>query len=127
MRAILLLIVAFVTSGCATSRPTASPEDYAGARPNKVEVEQLLNSYFKKSLKDPDSIKDFALIGEPRIYSYSDGLGAGNNAVWLQCFRYNAKNTYGGYTGTTVYGAGFKGTGTSLGTYLHWVRELSVC
>ena len=52
MRLVLLLLATLIVIGCASNR-TASPEEYAGARPSKGEIEELLNAYLRKSLKDP--------------------------------------------------------------------------
>ncbi len=50
-------------------------------------------AHFRDTLKDADSVKDFSYRGKPELTAWGGGAG------WLVCYRMNAKNSYGGYTG----------------------------
>jgi len=62
----------------------------------KREVEHL-----QGALKDPDRLKQFEMLGAPVRITWYTGLLVTSeiDACLLVYFRYNAKNSYGGYVG----------------------------
>ena len=63
----------------------------------------MVRSLLDRTLKDPDSLKQFKMKGlKPKIWS--DNPSAPWFAGWLACFEYNAKNSYGGYAGVSPGG-----------------------
>lgn len=103
MRAALLFTLAL--SGC-SSAPKAPPINIdAGVKPTSAEAETAVRQYLARSLKDPESLKQFAMrqiIGTGWSRGWANG--GGTERGWLVCFEYNAKNSYGGYTGLKVDG-----------------------
>jgi hypothetical protein len=103
---IAALAVAAV-AGC-TVAPVAPP-DY-GDKPSVQAAEAEVNKYFRMQLRDPDSMKDL-VINEPDLACYPRGLinGGGQVCGHRVCASVNAKNAYGGYTGSKVYVFWFRG------------------
>lgn len=94
-RLLSVLVVAALLSGCAGGD---RPESVAAAALNYDEMKALVLSERGTIWKDPESIRD-AQIGNP--YSCSGGLshvGAMPNVC--VCVAANAKNGFGGYTGS---------------------------
>lgn len=89
--------IAISVAGCA-SIPTGQLIEPAGPEPTRAQADQVVIAALTRSLRDPDSLKQFSIQGEPQIVN---GLTAGRNIEqgWLVCFEYNAKNGYGGYAG----------------------------
>lgn len=99
------LLILLMLSACVQPGPDKKPASdklIYGAMP--AEYEAIIMSYLNNTLKDPDSIKNFA-IQEPRKGSVWGGMfnGFKREARWYVCFTYNAKNSYGGYTGQKEY------------------------
>ena len=80
-----ILAATFVASGCATS----SAEDLG---PPPSTYREVVAAHLKTTLFDPYSVRD-AMISEPRSGRSLSG------PKWNVCFRGNAKNRLGGYTG----------------------------
>jgi hypothetical protein len=88
-------------SGCAT--PPSAEElarlDY-GAYPENYE--QIIRAYFDRGLKDPSSLQISGGIPAP-TQSWQKFMGS-LKAGYRTCVTYNAKNSFGAYTGyTTTY------------------------
>lgn len=90
-------LLAIIIAGCATI-PTGQIIEPAGPAPTRSQAEGVILSTLARTLRDPESLRQFAINGEPQI---ANGTTAGRNIEqgWLVCFEYNAKNGYGGYTG----------------------------
>lgn len=116
MRWIPLLLFAALT-GCATAPTTSSPADY-GPEPDAQAARQAILQYLRKTLKDPDSLKDL-VIASPRRECYPRGLinGGGNVCAHKVCASYNAKNSYGAYAGTAVLVFWFRGNTAAGGVF----------
>lgn len=86
-------------AGCATI-PTGQIIEPAGPAPTRLQAEAVVLSALMQSLRDPESLRQFSIYGEPQV---ANGTTAGRNIEqgWLVCFEYNAKNGYGGYAGLT--------------------------
>jgi hypothetical protein len=111
MRAAALLPL--LLAGCA-STPTAPPLD-PGPMPSRAQAERAVKALLLPRLKDPDSLKQFGMA-EPIRTEWRTGLLVGNEAMagWLLCFEYNAKNSYGAYTGLQRDGYVFRNSGPDL-------------
>lgn len=55
-----------------------------------------------RTLRDPDSVKQFALLKGPLPLEAVTGGGAIERA-WLVCVEYNAANAYGGLVGLQTH------------------------
>jgi hypothetical protein len=88
--------------GC-TTIPTGQIIEPAGPAPTRAQAEQMVLPILQRSLRDPESLRQFAILGEPRLVN---GLTAGQNVEqgWLVCIEYNAKNGFGGYAGLKTDG-----------------------
>ena len=68
--------------------------------------QQSIEVYLDRNLKDPDSLKDFRIIGGPfkgfvNYGAFERGPTGKNfsNPMWYVCIEYRAKNSFGAYTG----------------------------
>lgn len=71
---------------------------------------EIVKEYVRSTFKDPYSIKD-ARISEPT--SVFVGLVNGGHVPGV-CVAMNAKNGFGGYTGTKVYSVAFSGSSVMM-------------
>lgn len=85
----LLAAAAFSLSAC-QSQVTA--DDIAAAGPPPENYRQIAATHLRNSLFDPYSVQD-AQISAPRVHNSVSG------PLWNVCFRGNAKNRFGAYTG----------------------------
>jgi hypothetical protein len=108
VRLLTVIVLYAVLTGCATAPPVV---DSPGPKPSLEKLEGMVLDYLQKSLKDPDSLKQFRVVSGPTLATWYTGVLAGNytNSGWLVCFEYNAKNSYGGYVGVKREGLAFKG------------------
>lgn len=97
----LIPCAAIVTLAACAATPTGLVIEEAGAQPSREQAESAVRAHMRRTLRDPDSVKDFAWISGPDLVT---GTTAGGNfeRAWLVCVEYNAKNAYGGYTGITT-------------------------
>ena len=72
--------------------------------------EPKLRDYALSLLKDPDSMKAFE-VTEPEIGRYYGGMfnGFKYEQRYYVCYRFNAKNSFGGYVGVKQHVAFFEG------------------
>jgi hypothetical protein len=98
---------AIALSACVNLNPyTQTVRIEAGPQPTAAQLEPLIKQRLAPALKDPDSLKQFRVINIMRTRYF---LGApisnpGAGEGWLACFEYNARNSYGAYTGLHVDG-----------------------
>lgn len=108
-------------AGCA-SVPTGQVLQEAGPRPTRAQAEAVIRAHLGRALRDPESLRDFALLSGPDLVT---GTNAGMNyeKAWLFCVEYNAKNAYGGYTGiaTESYPLRFSGSDLLIVSPINWV------
>jgi hypothetical protein len=93
MRALASLPLAVALAGCAASTPApqlVAPVSATEVQPANPRAE--IAAYLRATLKDPTSVRD-PMIGEPQ----NTWMGVGYR--YTVCVRFNAKNSYGGYTG----------------------------
>jgi hypothetical protein len=101
MKTFLCIFAAALFCGCVAvtpSKPTTvigGPNDY-GQYPTNYE--SLVTTYIKVYFKDPDSVKDLKVF-EPKQIIRDDFQGTKTYCYFVM-FWANAKNSYGGYTGT---------------------------
>lgn len=92
------ILLTVVLTGCTTPGGgllnTNIPAD-AGAAP--IHYEQVIKNYLRLTLKDPSSVMDFA-VGDPTLTSCAVGV-YGPFHGWQVPAVYNAKNSFGAYTG----------------------------
>lgn len=94
-------------TGCETSSPEALKK-VATIPPN---YRALTLEYFKKSLKDPYTVRE-AQITEPTPIFV--GLVNGGTAPGV-CVRLNSKNSFGAYTGLETHAVAFRGQNIAVG------------
>jgi len=97
----LMPCAAIVTLAACAATPTGQVIEEAGAQPTRDQAEGAIRTHLRRTLRDPDSLRDFAWLSGPDLVT---GTTAGGNfeRAWLVCVEYNAKNAYGGYTGITT-------------------------
>ncbi len=88
-------------AGCQTTPPNVKADISKGVPGDYREQVAL---YFRKSLKDPYSVRDAEISGPTTAFA---GILYGGT-VPAVCVRLNAKNAYGAYMGITTYAIGFK-------------------
>jgi len=97
-----LLIVSFSSlAGCVTA-PTEqelAALDY-GSHP--TDYKKTINEYLDRVLKDPPSKRVVFLAGPRTMYRKSPMLGGGIKAGYAVCADVNARNSFGGYTGSKL-------------------------
>jgi hypothetical protein len=77
--------------------------------PTDAQALEALQAYLGRTLKDPDSVKQFRVLTSPTWTTWR-GTGYWVNSMdggWLVCYELNAKNSYGGYTGLRTEGVVF--------------------
>ena len=99
---LIAILSVYVIVGCA-STSTQATVDHG---PSPVDYENAIMNYLDRNLKDPDSLKDFAILTVPRkgflnYGAFQTGPTGKNfsNAMWYVCIEYRAKNSYGAYAG----------------------------
>ncbi len=75
-------------------RPNYGPE------PSRAEAARLSIEYLKPLLKDPDSLKQFDIVSVRQMQYFNGAWESG----FRVCFEYNAKNSYGAYSGLSYGG-----------------------
>lgn len=95
-----LACAAIALTACG-SVPTGQVIAEAGAQPSREQAESAVRAHMRRTLRDPDSVKDFDWISGPDLVTGTTAGGSFERA-WLVCVEYNAKNAYGGYTGITT-------------------------
>lgn len=104
MRLTHSVVAALLLCGCGgTPVQQVAPQIDAGPPPTPEAAEQAARRHLARLLKDPDSLKQFAMLGSPHCVKWYRGAfrTGGMDAGWQVRFEYNAKNSYGGYVGVT--------------------------
>jgi hypothetical protein len=98
MMAIAVIGIAVSVVGCTANQKVAVPgESGIGQRP--LEYRAIVRDYLRKTLFDPYTVRD-AQISRPKPGDlYLEGTLGIHEPGWLVCFRSNAKNRMGAYTG----------------------------
>lgn len=121
---ITILATCAALAGCVTQPSTGEIAIQAGPAPTVEDSEQAVRAYLLNGLKDPDSLKQFRITGGPTYFTWYRGLvnGGGHDGAWLVCFEYNAKNSYGGYTGVKAdgYALRISNSGAQVVPWVNW-------
>ena len=98
-RKIACVIVMCLLSGCATP-PTQEEVANFDYGPYPTRYEKIIKEYYGRVLKDPSSAQ-YKNFTTPRTYWFSRPPLAGGGTLigHMVCVTYNAKNSYGAYTG----------------------------
>lgn len=93
------LAIAIALAACQTV-PTATGQviEEAGPQPSKEAALGAIRAHLARTLRDPDSVKQFAILSGPQPFQARTRGGALERG-WLVCAEYNATNGFGGYTG----------------------------
>lgn len=130
MSRLLLIALIGALSACATPR-TGETYIARGPMPSAEQAERAVRAYLARALKDPDSLKQFAITFGPSPVQWYRGLinGGGNEQAWLVCFEYNAKNSYGAYTGLKTDGVALRmaGSDTVVVPSVNWLIADTRC
>jgi hypothetical protein len=119
MKPNFFILLTLLISGCATTQTIES----TGPRPTNYK--QAVKDHVKESFFDPYSIRD-AEISQPLMASaVFDGVTPIPHSGWIVCFKANAKNRMGGYTGRQLTGLLFDGESikTVIGEPTHAVAH----
>lgn len=108
------LVAGALLAGCASKPPAELPAP--GPEPTAAQAEKIARDYLARVLKDPDSLKQFALVRGPYRKDYQITRWSPWNSGYIVCFTYNAKNSYGGYVGPKLAAIAIKGA--ESGPYL---------
>lgn len=116
-----------LVAGC-ESIPTGLVMQEAGPLPTRAQAESTIRAHLQRALRDPSSMKDFAVVSGPDLLL---GTNAALNyeKAWLVCVEYNAKNAYGGYTGIKPegYPLRFSGDDLVIISRINWIRQNRGC
>lgn len=94
-KVIALALIGAALSACATP-PTAQQVASADYGPFPDSYQETIKTYMASVLKDPDSARfDFSRTPVKAWYGYGE-----KTFGWATCAGVNAKNSYGGYTGS---------------------------
>lgn len=127
------LFAAFIAAGCKSrvqSRPAITYDELtqlAGQKPTSIEAQKLIFDYLSRTLKDPDSIKQFSLLEPMKPMRWF--VGQSQEFAWLACFEYNAKNSYGGYVGLQKDGVAIRNSNgiSQIVTNVNWAGTYTGC
>ena len=99
---IIVIFSILLISSCASK----SAQEAMDHGPSPENYKDAIQRYLDRNLKDPDSLKDFAILTEPKkgflnYGAFETGPTGKNfsNALWYVCIEYRAKNSFGAYTG----------------------------
>ena len=106
--AFLVIILSFFISQCSTTEKEEPARLSYQKKPTNPTA--LMQDYFKRNLKDPYSVRDFKILSKTKKgwamrrevlrRHYDEPMGENNGIpMWYFCAQYNAKNSYGAYTG----------------------------
>jgi len=97
----MLGLIVFLSS-CAST----TSQQVADHGPMPINYEEAIQIYLDRNLKDPDSLKDFAILTVPKkghvnygAFTKGPSGKTFSNAMWYVCIEYRAKNSFGAYTG----------------------------
>jgi hypothetical protein len=112
----VLVTIATLVSGCATTdEPLPSGFDYG---PPPSDIEQAVEAYFQRTLKDPESARYEYETGLIKVSCIQNIFKASQKSAWdpywAAVVRINARNSYGGYTGNKRYSALFVGDSVAM-------------
>jgi hypothetical protein len=99
------LLMSLSLTACVSCSPVTGSDHLAKNDPGPypTNYKQVVGNYLPASLKDPYSVQSLS-ASQPQKVTVDTGLaGGGNVQAWQSCVTYNAKNSYGAYTGIRYY------------------------
>ncbi len=98
----LVTAASYFMAACA-SNPAYEVEVERGPKPSLDVTLEFIHKNLQRTLKDYDSIKQFATVGElePVV---GTNIRDNYEQAWALCVEFNSKNSYGGYTGLKQHG-----------------------
>lgn len=114
---VVLIVPSFLLFGCVIQQtqpkrysPTLEQVQEAEATgkfgPQITDLDRMAHAYLDTKLKDPYTVMDFRILEGPRKAWLYGPLGGGRYGFrwgWSFPVQYNAKNSYGAYTGIKVH------------------------
>lgn len=98
-----ICISAAVLAGCSTVPDAAGTVvQEAGAKPTESAAVAAIRAHLVRTLRDPESVKQFAVLKGP-IHLEARTAGGAIERAWLMCVEYNAANAYGGFVGVQTH------------------------
>jgi hypothetical protein len=101
MRLGLLFLLLGLCGGC-VSAPTLQQQQDAYYGPEPKDYQEIVKNGMSALLKDPTSAT-YEFIMPPKKTWYGGGLSGPIQYGWGVCTSINAKNSFGGYTGSKLY------------------------
>ena len=92
-------VFALALLGCDAANQKIMTADEASLGPYPTAYREMAREYLRKTMFDPYSVRD-AQITKPKMGKlFIEGTLGVHESGWLVCFRSNAKNRMGAYTG----------------------------
>src|SRR5258708_4474940 len=104
--ALTLTVIVLILGGCAPVVGAHLANTDPGPYPSNYK--QLIAGYLLATLKDPSSAQILSSSEPKPAQTYAGVQRGGNVAVWKSCITYNAKNSFGAYTGMHSYTFSFR-------------------
>ena len=99
MKIAVVLAIAASLAGCAEANRKVMSADVSEVGRYPIDYKVVTRDYLHKTLVDPYSVRD-AQISKPKMGKlFVEGTLGVQEPGWLVCFRSNAKNRMGAYTG----------------------------
>jgi hypothetical protein len=116
---VTIIAMASALAACASQQERSDLSVKLGAAPSDEAAVQAIVETLGPQLKDPDSVKQFQVVSGPAPMRWYRGIvnGGGFDTGWLYCFQFNAKNSFGAYTGVTTRGIALR-TATNGDAYV---------
>jgi hypothetical protein len=98
------LAATLLAAGCASTQQRVELASALGQPPSEAAANQVILDVLARALKDPGSLQQYRIVSGPTPVNWYRGLlnGGGFDSAWMFCFEYNAKNSFGGYTGVKL-------------------------
>lgn len=123
-----ICLVTLSMAGCDAANRKIMSADESEAGPYPIGYKIIARDYLRKTLMDPYSVRD-AQISKPKMGKLLvEGTLGAHEAGWLVCFRSNAKNSMGAYTGISDMAMVIRGdrvlTSLSDPSHSHYVVKM---
>ncbi|NIH77388.1 hypothetical protein FHV99_004640 [Ochrobactrum sp. P20RRXII] len=114
----ILPLALLALTGCQTAG-NVNDNMLAGQKPATAADRRSIAEHARVHMKDPYSIRDAEIS-----YTMPNGKRNGQDVRFV-CFRANAKNSYGAYTGIQSHSAGLypDGSLTDVSSNVHWCNK----
>jgi hypothetical protein len=130
VRALLIITGAIALGGCDAANQKIMSADEGEVGPYPIAYREMVQTYLRNTLLDPYSVRDARISKPKRGRLVVEGTLGVHEPGWLVCFRGNAKNSAGAFTGVSDIAMLIRGDRvlTSLAdpTHSHYVVKM-VC